>query len=185
MLLALRVQQENDAAATVGTVELLKYLTRQAMKILDKQQTEKTMSFRCAAYNEASTEAEWFQLFESVLASIPGQVYIVVDLEILDKTFNSEDGFSWTQAFERFFSDLEARGLSTKVKVLFVSYGSLPFQISAAERSKFVISAKAHIIPARQRRAARSQGSQQVSLRLKNLPSTGGRGGRGRGRGRV
>jgi hypothetical protein len=183
VLLAMRVQQENGNAANVTTTELLKYLARQAIQIQHKQQTERSMSLKCAAYQEASTDSEWFQLLEAVLSSISDQLYIIVDLEILDKTAESVDGFSWIQAFERLFKTIDARGLSAKIKVLFVSYGTLPLQLSATDRSRFVISAKAQFVTARQRRAGRGISSQQIPLRLRNLPSVAARGGRGRGRG--
>jgi len=124
---------------------------------------------RCAAFHTALTETEWFHVLEGILADIGGQVYIVVDLGILDTKYDPLDKFSWVTAFEDFFNSLSARRLSTKVKVLLVSYGSLPFQLSAADYAKCVISAKSQLTTARQRKAGKGVKSSKIPFRIKNL----------------
>ena len=172
VLFALKIPQENDAPTNLSSHDLLKYIVRQALQVRQKRESEKSMALRCATFNSASTDSEWFQVLAAVLAEIETCIYIVIDLEMLDRNVESTDGFSWAQAFESFFTKLRNRGLSTKLKVLLVSYGSLPFQLSPAEHSKFVISAKTRLTTARQRKAGRGIRTPQVPFRLKNLPGS-------------
>ncbi|KAF2802196.1 uncharacterized protein BDZ99DRAFT_402242 [Mytilinidion resinicola] len=172
VLLAMRVPQENGSSANISSNDLLKYLVRQAIQIRHKLQTEKSMAMKCATFHGASTETEWFQVLEAVLADIGSQVYIIVDLEMLNRDLGPVDGFSWVLAFEHFFNELLVRGLSTQVKVLLVSYSSLPFQLSAADRSKFVTTAKTQLTTARQRKAGRGVRLPQLPFRLKNIPGS-------------
>lgn len=171
VLLAMKGPQENAASTNISSNDLLKYLVRQALHTRNKLQTEKSMAVKCATFHSACTETGWFQLLEAVVADIESHVYIVVDLELLDRNLLPVGGFSWASAFENFFNKLVDRGLSTKVKVLLVSYGSLPFKLSDADRSNFVIPAKTQLTTARQRKAGRGPKSSQLSFRLKNLPS--------------
>ncbi|KAJ9605959.1 hypothetical protein H2200_009808 [Cladophialophora chaetospira] len=172
VLLAMRVPQENDTPAQISSIDLLKYLVRQAIQISHKFQTEKSMALRCGTFHDASTETEWFQVLEGTLADMGGQVYIVIDLGILDSKFKPLDEFSLPTAFEHFFITLLARGLSTKVKVLLVSYSALPFRLSATDHSKFVTPAKAQLITARRRKAGKGAKSSQTLFRIKNLPGS-------------
>ena len=181
VLLAMRVPQENATSANISSNDLLKYLVRQAIQVRHKLQTEKSMAVKCATFHGASTEMEWFQVLEAVLAEIGSQVYIIVDLEVLDRNLGPADGFSWALAFEHFFNKLLLRGLSTKVKVLLVSYGSLPFQLSTADHSKFVITTKTQLTTARQQKAGRGVKSPQLPFRLKNLPGSPAKNTQGRG----
>jgi hypothetical protein len=171
VLMAMKVPQEKTTAATISSTDLLKYLVRQAVQTAHKFQTEKSMAATCATFHHASTEVEWFQLLEAVVADMGSPVYIVIDLELLDKKHSSVDGFSWLSAFESYFSKLNDRGLSTKVKVLFVSYGLLPFELSDADRSNYAISAKTQLTTARRRKTGRGSKSPQIPFRLKNLRS--------------
>jgi hypothetical protein len=169
VILAMKVQ-EDSLSTYISHTDLLKYLIRQALQIRDKVHTEKSMSLTCAKFHDSTDEAGWFQLFEATLADIGSLVYIIVDLVILDKSFSFIDNFSWIGAFEQFFETLINRKISTKVKVLLVCYGSLPIELSARDRNKFVIPAKADSITARQRKFARAVKS--LTIRNKSDSST-------------
>ncbi|KAH7363721.1 hypothetical protein BKA66DRAFT_444640 [Pyrenochaeta sp. MPI-SDFR-AT-0127] len=171
-LLAMKVPQPDGTAATVSASDLLRYLVKQAITIRKESQSEKSMALSCAMFNDASTEMEWFRLLEAVLADLDGIVYIVVDLELLNKNADDSNDFSWTSAFEYFFASLATRKVSTKIKVLFVSYGAHHFQLSASERAQFVVPAKTEIVTARQRKAGRGPQPQQMCFRLRNLPGS-------------
>jgi hypothetical protein len=150
-LLAMKVP-EKDASTDISANDLLRYLARQAIQLKQNMRTEKSMSLTCVKCHGAANEAECFQLLEATLAEIGSLVYIVVDLEIIDRKLSSAENFSWVQAFERFFEALVKRGLSTKLKVLLVSYGSLSIQLSKAEYRKLVIYTKTRTTTARQRK---------------------------------
>lgn len=175
VLLALRIP-ESGAATNISTADLLKYLVQQALRLRQSVQTEKSMSLRCATFHEACTEADWFQVLEAALADIGAPVYVVVDLEIVDPRLGAGSDFSWVQAFERFFAALVRRGLETKLKVLLVSYGSLPLGLSAEEYARCVVQAKTRPATARQRKAANRTKSSELPIRLRGVGAGAGRG---------
>jgi len=167
VLLAMAMPQENVESVKVSSIDLLKYLVRQALQIRTKRHTEKSMAFTCASFHSASTEIELFQTLEAVLADINSQVYIVVDLGILEATLSTVGEFSWVYAFEQLFTALSARGSLTKLKVFLVSYRSLPFQLPAADFSRLVTLAKTQPMKVRQRKLGRGANSIRLPLRVK------------------
>ena len=83
------------------------------------------MALSCARLQSAATEEEWFQLLESVLAGIPNELCVLIDLEILNSTFAPlTKDFPWPAAFQGLFRSLSDRCFKTRVKVLLVSYAS-------------------------------------------------------------
>jgi hypothetical protein len=140
-LLALKMPK-SGSSIQISTIDLLRYLVRQALQTGRDLRTEKPMSLTCATIHQATTEIEWFQVLEAALADIGSHVYIIVDLDVLDKNFCPNDGFSWVHAFQRAFEALHQRGSSTKLKVLLVGCGAPKHQLSAAEHATYVISAE-------------------------------------------
>ena len=134
-LLALRVPTGGNqgGAENVSTVELLKYLTRQALQLRGPSAdikntttlpTEKSMALSCARFHSAVTETEWFQVLETVLEDVPGTVYVMIELEIVHRGLvgSPETNFSLFAASTGLFTGLERRGLKSRVKVLLVTY---------------------------------------------------------------
>jgi hypothetical protein len=156
VVLAMRVANENQYPPKISIIDLLKYLVRQALQIQRRSKTEKTMALSCARFQTAITEVEWFQLLESIMAEMSSEIYIVIDIEILDQDLL--DDFSILSAFKLLFGKLSSRGLSVRVKVLFFSYGSsLPFCLSDDEYGKLVVQARTNITPASQRKRRRRE----------------------------
>ncbi|KAH7382484.1 hypothetical protein DE146DRAFT_228650 [Phaeosphaeria sp. MPI-PUGE-AT-0046c] len=60
----------------------------------------------------------WFQILKAVLADLGQLVYIVVDLELLDRHIESRDGIIWVQQFQSMFADFTRRRSRTKVKIV-------------------------------------------------------------------
>lgn len=175
-LLAMRTAIESSTSTNISTVDLLKSLVRQALQVHQGIKTEKGMALSCARFQTAVTEAEWFQLLESILAEMAYEVYLVIDIEILDQDLDPLDGFSLLSAFTQFFSSLSSRGILARVKVLFVSYGSsLPFYLSEDDFTNFVVSAKTSLTPARQRKRIRQEAyvPQRFKLRRISTQSSG------------
>jgi hypothetical protein len=169
-LFAMRASQTIDSSQNdLCSVDILKSLLRQAMDLQPEVPTEGYMATTHARVNEARTEAEWFQILETFLIAIKGTIYIVIDLGILNSNTSKSRGFMWTRAFEDFFGRLSERNPSTKVKVLFISYGILRLQLSSEERSRCVIPVKVQLVTARQRKAGRVSRLQQRVFRLGNL----------------
>jgi hypothetical protein len=107
-----------------STVDLLKTLISQAIKLNCALHTDYKLSSRLQMYMSATTEAEWFALLASVLEGLP-RVYLTIDIEALGSSFaEAAANFSWPTVFLKLFQDLRARGIRTLVKVVLVSYGS-------------------------------------------------------------
>ena len=168
VLLALGMPQDNGTSAKFSSTDLLKYLLRQALQVKHKLHTEKSMTYTCASFHHASTETEWFQMLEAVLADIGSEVYIVADLGMVEKSLSPIDEFSWVSAFEQFFTALSARGLRTKLKVLLVSYRSLPFRLPDTDSYRLVTLPKMQRIKAWQQKVGKDVSLQQLPLRLKS-----------------
>lgn len=163
VLLAMRMPLEAmRTSKNLDSIGVLKYLVRQALQIRCKSETEKTMALRCASFHSASTENDWLDLLSSVLFDLGGQIYIVVDLSMLERDPSIMDGFSWAHAFERIFASLLTRGSIVMIKVLMVCYGPIPFELSPSERIAYVIPVKTEIITARQRRSGRGMSTSKL-----------------------
>ncbi|KAK0639832.1 hypothetical protein B0T16DRAFT_248703 [Cercophora newfieldiana] len=180
-LLALRVPAGGKQGENISTVELLKYLTRQALQLRGSESssktaalpTEKSMALSCAQFHSAVSEREWFQLLEAVMEDITGTVYVIIELEIVHRNFGGDPdaGFSLFAAFAEFFMGLERRGLKSRVKVLLVTSSPESPLYAAEELSpEVVLPVKAMPVSVR-RRAGRGGGQ--------------GRGNRGMWLGRV
>jgi hypothetical protein len=112
------------------------------------------MSLSCAQFHAHLSELDWFKVLASLVSHFPSQIYIVVDLELLDRDLQ---GFSWLKAFMDLFMLLSDRQIGTRVKVLLVSYGTdIPFTISGSEYSHYVVPAKVDISSRHQERAKKS-----------------------------
>ncbi|USP80425.1 hypothetical protein yc1106_07699 [Curvularia clavata] len=168
-LLAMKTSQISEASGLVSTSQLMKYLIKQAISIKRERQSEKTMALSCAMFHDASTDTEWFSLLASVLADFGTTVYIIVDLCLLDDSIDRINHFSWISAFEQYFENLTARGSTTRIKVLFISYGASQCLWSETEHAKFVIQAKTQQTTARYSKIARSLQAQPTSFQLYNL----------------
>jgi hypothetical protein len=171
VLLALKTDT-STSPATISVIDVLKYLVRQAITLRQKAQTEKGMALRCATIYEADTATKWFHILEAVLAELRGLVYIIIDVELLDKNLQPADNFPWIQQFHAVFRDLKARGIAIIVKVVLVSCSPLPFQLTDTDRSNFVVQARTQVVTARQRKAGRAKLSTQLPFRLKGLPAS-------------
>jgi hypothetical protein len=172
VLLALKEPQnleKSSSNSSISIVDVFKYLVRQAMTARQTLQTEKSMALRSATIHEADTEAKWFRILEAVLAELGSLVYIVIDMDLLDKHLHPADGFLWVQRFQAVFENLTTRGHATRIKVVMVSCSPLPLQLSDADRSKFVVQAKTQVVTARQRKGGRAKQSTQVPIRLNGL----------------
>jgi hypothetical protein len=175
VLLALKTPQDIDASCpspSISIVDVMKYLVRQAITVRQSSQTEKSMALRYAMIHEADTESKWFRILESVLAELGNLVYIVIDMDILSKHLQPVDGFPWLRQFRSVFDNFTTRGLATRIKVVLVSCSPLPFVISDADRSKFVVQARTQVVTARQRKWGRAKQTPQVPIRLKGLPGS-------------
>ncbi|KAJ4985861.1 hypothetical protein SVAN01_08659, partial [Stagonosporopsis vannaccii] len=170
VLFALKVLQPDDSTTEkLTTTDILKSLSRQALELQKKSQTEKSMAANLAKFQQATTGEDWFGVLEALLTSFETPVYIVIDLGLLSNQPSEDRGFLWTRSFERFFAILSGRKPSSQVKVLLVGYGTLPFQMTEQERATLLVTLKTQLVTARQRKAVRGPRSQQKELKLNGV----------------
>lgn len=165
VLFALGTSQEGAAAKSMSTEDLLKYLVRQVLDLRRSGQTEKSMSLNAAAFSGNLSEQEWFSLLQHLLSGLSGNVYFVVDLDLLNRNFNSPSSFHWLSAFLGLFKSVAERGAGLTIKVLLVSYSSeLPFDTTKDGHSSFIVPARKTKLAAQRRKgravAARGRGRQ-------------------------
>ncbi|KAG6368821.1 hypothetical protein INS49_003037 [Diaporthe citri] len=168
VLFALGTSQQGAAAKSMSTEDLLKYLVRQVLDLRRSGQTEKSMSLNAAAFSGTLSEKEWFSLLQDLLSGLSGNVYFVVDLDLLNRNLNCPSSFHWLSEFLGLFKSVTERGAQTTIKVLLVSYSSeLPFDTTRDDQASFVIPAKKAKLAAQRRKgravAARGRGRQSRS----------------------
>ncbi|PTB38394.1 hypothetical protein M441DRAFT_251508 [Trichoderma asperellum CBS 433.97] len=110
----------NNAQTQFSIMDLLKYLIVQALKLNEGLKTEKTMAWRCAQFQRAATAAELFQLSVAVLNGLGRQVYLVIDMETVEESLQSLDGFNIVSAFLQSFHT--SHSPNTRLKVIIVRY---------------------------------------------------------------
>ncbi|RDW90971.1 hypothetical protein BP5796_02136 [Coleophoma crateriformis] len=123
-------QEEDDDGMVnqVSTIELLKCLISQAVRINRALHTDAALTPRMGAYVSAKTEEEWFGILGSVLQGVP-LLYIIIDVELLHPSLaEMTDNFSWPAAFLELFAELAQRNIKTVIKIVLVSYGSPLFK---------------------------------------------------------
>ncbi|KAH8761083.1 hypothetical protein F5883DRAFT_563170 [Diaporthe sp. PMI_573] len=165
VIFAMGTSQEGAAAKSMSTEDLLKYLVRQVLDLRRSGQTEKSMSLNAAAFSGNLSEQEWFSLLQRLLSALSGNIYFVVDLELLNQNFSSPSGFHWLSEFLALFKSLDEQGAQLTIKVLLISYSpELPFETSTDQHSGFVVPARKTKLVAQRRKgrasAARGRGRQ-------------------------
>lgn len=108
----------NNEQTQFSIVDLLKYLIFQALQLNESLKTEKTMAWRCAQFQRATTAAELFQLLLAALDGLGQQVYLVIDLETIEESLQSLDGFNIVSAFLQSFHTSP----NTRLKIIIVRY---------------------------------------------------------------
>ncbi|KUI55397.1 hypothetical protein VP1G_02822 [Cytospora mali] len=124
----------------VSTIDLLKYMISQAIRVNKAIQTDATLAPHLGSYLGARTEEEWFNVFASVLQGIP-LVYIILDVDVLNLSAEEPTKDVWSTEFLRIFSELQARNSKTVVRVALVDYSSpLLRRSTTTERHDLVVS---------------------------------------------
>ena len=111
----LNMKQDGNASQPSFT-DVLKLLVHQ---ILQNNLYLHNAWFSAARFQSAQTDSEWFNLSESLLHGLP-QIYIIVDVEILDSSFCEVP--DWIKEFHNFFEILKEKSIQTTAKVALVSY---------------------------------------------------------------
>lgn len=123
-----KVATPNNEQAQSSVVDLLKYLVFQALQLNGSLKTEKTMAWRCAQFQRATTAAELFQLLLAALDGLGRQVYLVLDLETIEESLQSLDGFNIVSAFLQSFH--ASRSPNTRLKIIIIRYRATEMQLA-------------------------------------------------------
>lgn len=121
----LKLPVDRKTANQISTIDLLKYLTSQAIRANKNIHNDAALAPRMGAYAEAKTEEEWMAILLSVLQGIP-LLYIILDMEILSRSAQGPAQDFWPGAFLHLFEELSRRSKRTVVRVALVSAGSPP-----------------------------------------------------------
>ena len=116
---------EESTTCYPSTLDILKSLVYQALRIDTTLKTEKSMASSFARFQGAVSENDWLNLLGSSLAAIP-EIVIIVDVELLSPVSNIAKDFSMPTVFLRLFKGLAERDANT-VRIILVSYGSKSF----------------------------------------------------------
>jgi hypothetical protein len=130
---------KKGSGGKVSTIEILKYLVSQAIRVNKSIHTDAALAPRLKAYLNTTTEQEWFNILASILQGIP-LLYIIIDIEVLDSsTVEPSSPFSWPSSFLKIFKELKERSINTVIKVALVSYGSPLFRNCLSNESKEMV----------------------------------------------
>ena len=114
-------------AGRITTVDILKSLVQQAMRLNRVFQSERACALSCARIQSAVQESEWLDILGFALAGLR-LVYIVFDIGTLGRTVLAlSDDFSWPLAFIALFQTLAFRASQTVLKIVLIGYGETQF----------------------------------------------------------
>ncbi|KAK3986597.1 hypothetical protein QBC44DRAFT_401975 [Cladorrhinum sp. PSN332] len=152
VLWALPWPDSGSGGKRASPIDLFKHLILQALQLDCHSATESGMSLECARFQRATTEHQWAQLLGSALSRAPPQVYMVVDLSILDPNLEPSETFSWLEAFQSLLTALRQQCPALKVKILLLSYGRDHLKNSKPTSSDIIIPVRATQVPIKRQR---------------------------------
>ncbi|KAI0475740.1 hypothetical protein GGR56DRAFT_433412 [Xylariaceae sp. FL0804] len=128
----------DSSAGGISVVELLKYLTHQALQ-QGLPPTERSLALSCARFQTARQEKEWFDILAASLADMK-QIYIAVDVEVLaPEVAGAGGGFSLPDAFLKLIDELRKKSPGAVVKIVLISYRSQSLgRVTSENRSRVI-----------------------------------------------
>ncbi|KAF4471594.1 hypothetical protein FALBO_1495 [Fusarium albosuccineum] len=142
VLWALRRPRGQTDAGDISPIDLFKHLIQQALR-LNGSMTEKGMSLQCGRFQRATTEQEWLRLLGSALLQAHSQVYLVIDLSILNCNLLPTEGFSWLAAFQSMLTEIAKQAPNLQVKVLLlgsmVNFITICFNVSNPQQTTTMV----------------------------------------------
>ncbi|KAL6832787.1 hypothetical protein V8C40DRAFT_235976 [Trichoderma camerunense] len=117
-LWALPNQKPNPDA---GVIDLLKFLTFQALRLNGRERDEKQVAKRYSQFQSARTANEWLNLFKEVVQSIGREVYLIIDTTTVQMLEDSL-GFNLIRSLDQMLKSMGGTGKSTTLKIVFIIY---------------------------------------------------------------
>lgn len=106
----------DKASSGFSIVDVLKYLTFQAVRLNQHARSEKEISWRCSQFQVASMPGEWMAIFLQSVQGVGNQVYVAIDLAMLSHVYQSE-GFNFLLELNR-----SVQQSKVQLKILLISY---------------------------------------------------------------
>lgn len=126
-----KVATPNNEQTQFSIMDLLKYLIVQALKLNESLKTEKTMAWRCAQFQRATSAAELFQLLLVALEGLGRQTYLVIDMETIEESLQSLDGFNIVSAFLQSFNASQSPKIRLKTIIIRYRANSSEMQLDS------------------------------------------------------
>jgi uncharacterized membrane protein len=113
-----------STAVKATTVDLIKYLVVQAVKLNERIHTDAALVPCLKSYLSARTEEDWTKILSSVLEGIP-ILYMLIDLQVLGQSaLNDDDISAWPRICAKVIALLQERNAKTVLRIALVTYGS-------------------------------------------------------------
>ncbi|KAK2730732.1 hypothetical protein CKAH01_09355 [Colletotrichum kahawae] len=117
-LWALPSLDKSKHASMSTAVDLIKYLTYQALRWSGSLKTEKELSSRYSQFHTAQKPKDWLKLLEQAVRSLGTQAYIVVDLATVLSSLDQADGFNLIDELCMMLDEASNEGPKMKVVLL-------------------------------------------------------------------
>ncbi|KAF5616872.1 uncharacterized protein FTJAE_12864 [Fusarium tjaetaba] len=112
--------------AMLSPVDLVRYLTYQALRIEGIITTEKQLSLRHSQLEEAKTSQDWLELFKLITQDLGGQVYIIIDLATVSSGLKGSGQanliYQLNEMLEGLNDERPHKRNRTKVKIILLVY---------------------------------------------------------------
>ncbi|KAK1706644.1 hypothetical protein BDP67DRAFT_167311 [Colletotrichum lupini] len=117
-LWALPSLDKSNHASMSTAVDLIKYLTYQALRRSGSLKTEKEFSSRYSQFHTTMKPKDWLKLLGQALRSLGTNTYIIVDLATVSSSLDQADGFNLIEELCIMLDDPSMEGLKVKVVLL-------------------------------------------------------------------
>jgi hypothetical protein len=122
-----------------NSADFLRYLTWQVLR--NSKLTEKQMSVRYSQFQTAKTPMGWMRLFREVVKHVGGQLYLIVDLAVMQASFATVDGFNIINEFNELIQT-SAQDRNFVLKIIILTYDADWHRMLPSELGGSIIAVK-------------------------------------------
>jgi hypothetical protein len=158
---ALKVVHKRKNGSMFTTVDLLKFLTVQVLRLNGAIKTEKHVTIQSSQFHAARSTQEHFDLFESVIRQVKGQLYLIIDMAAIHINPEDSQNFNLMGALGHMLRSSDF-AMPANVKVMVLTYTPDSCSLLAGVVSDIIVRANA----GRQKRSQASERRRHVSTRV-------------------
>lgn len=159
-LWALPSLDKSKHASMSTAVDLIKYLTYQALRWSGSLKTEKEFSSRYSQFHTTLKPKDWLKLLGQAVRSLGTNIYIIVDLATVLSSLDQADGFNLIDELCMMLNGPSIEGL--KVKIVLLLYEAEWLSVAAKNESAETVLVKSM----KAKRAQAKERRQTVAKRL-------------------